>query len=786
MKPKALVSKINSNPVKSMVKNDGAIKEEDSSGSGSDDEDLSGEELGDESESSGMEGDGDDDDCSDLEGEDGEESDEPSDIDGEGTDEGSDQAMSEEVSDEGDSVHKEASVSEGKKHKKALQKLKKSDPEFYQFLEENDKKLLQFDVSDSESEGSADEGEAVDVHVPPEELEGASDESDYEPEEGVETVHGVNKAITLQMVEEWQQQLPDDKSINTMVEVMKAFHAAVQRVDSEEDGDISEYKVTGSSVFNAVVRLCVVDLPLSLRKMLKISPEATHFQPSKCKKWKKIQGSLKRYLTDLLKLLSGVSSENILRVLLKHNHQMIIFWCAFSNLKKPLIKHLVKLWSTSEDDTVRILSFLCLLRLNSTKTVDQSNPGSSTKSYETTLKIMYLAYVQNTKFVSPSVLPGINFMRQSLSEMYALNEAGAYPHVFMYIRQLAIHLRNAITLKKKESVQAVYNWQFVNSLHLWAKLLAITNEKSPLRPLLYPLVQVAIGTVKLIPTAQYYPLRFHILRMLIQLSSETGVFIPILPFLIEILHFNFNKKHTKVSMKPMNFNCILRLSKSQLQENGFKDAVMDAVYEHIFMYLATESHRIGFPDLVIPLCMEIRKFNKTCKVANYCRKMKQVLEKVEENAKVIESHRKVSFSVHDRNAILEWETNMKNKGTPLFKFWESYNKLNAQKKAKRETGTDKGDDFEIPVIKKPKKVEKNDKETGPVVLFPSSDESEEEIKFWKEDDLEEEDDEPKKVKKLKKKKLDPPVKKIKVEEDDGELMNSAADIVQDLNISEYD
>ena len=40
-------------------------------------------------------------------------------------------------------------------------------------------------------------------------------------------------------------------------------------------------------------------------------------------------------------------------------------------------------------------------------------------------------------------------MRQSLAEMFALDEAASYPHVFLYVRQLAIHLRTAITIHKK-------------------------------------------------------------------------------------------------------------------------------------------------------------------------------------------------------------------------------------------------------------------------------------------------------------------------------------------------
>ncbi|KAG8221939.1 hypothetical protein J437_LFUL002498 [Ladona fulva] len=760
MKPKSFnrgnnnkISKVKSNNTKS-TKNDDT---DESIGSDSEEDELSGEDLGDDSESYGSDDEAEEDEEMDIEDEEEEEI----------------------------SERRPVSYGEDKEHKKALSNLKKSDPEFYEFLQENDKKLLQFDMSDSDSEVSEEEAEdSESVHVPPQKLEGDSEESDFEPEDGIHTIHGANKVITLQMVEDWHQKLQTDKSVATIREVTKAFHAAVARVAADDDGDSTEYKVAGGAVFNAIIRLCIVDLQSAIRKLLKLSPDATHFQTNKCKKWKKVRMIIKGYLVDLLKLISGVTSDHILSVLLKHNHQMIMYWSVFSSLKKTLVKHMVKLWSTSNEDSVRILSFLCLLRLNSSKSMDHED-GVVPQIYETTLKVMYLAYVQNTKFVSPSTLPAISFMRHSLAEMYALNESAAYRHVFMYIRQLAIHLRNAITLNKKENLQTVYNWQFVNSLYLWSHLFSMTNEKSPLRPLLYPLVQVAIGTVKLIPTAQYFPLRFHIVRILTHLSAETGIYIPVLPFLIEVLNFNFNKKHTKVSMKPLNFTCILRLSKIQMQENGFKDAVIDSLYEALFAYLAVESHRIGFPDLVIPLIVELKKFNKTCKIANHCRKMKQVLEKIEENVKAVESQRKVSFQIHDQKAVLEWETNFKKQGTPLSKFYETWNKLNKQNAAKKATGRDKDDDDGLPVIKKLKK-SIEDKKPGPVELFPSDDESDHDINFLNMEEEEEEviEEKSKKSKKHKTKENKP---KEKIKDEPIDLYeDDVADVVQDINISEYD
>ena len=104
-----------------------------------------------------------------------------------------------------------------------------------------------------------------------------------------------------------------------------------------------------------------------------------------------------------------------------------------------------------------------------------------------------------------------------------------------------------------------------------------TNEA--LEPLIYPLVQLTNGTIKLNYTTKYFPLRFHLARLLIQLSEQTGKFIPILPYYLDILNnHNMGKKAPKLSMKPMDFSCVLRLSKSQLAENGFRDATIGESY----------------------------------------------------------------------------------------------------------------------------------------------------------------------------------------------------------------
>lgn len=140
----------------------------------------------------------------------------------------------------------EAEEDEVEAHKKSLEKLKQTDPEFYSFLEENDKKLLKFDVSD----GDDDEEDVEEkVHVPSGELEVASDESDFESEEKVEDKGAVN----LKLLKKWQVDIRNDKSNQTIRNLVHAFHAALRRVSNNEDDDEPvQFKVGGKCFFISI------------------------------------------------------------------------------------------------------------------------------------------------------------------------------------------------------------------------------------------------------------------------------------------------------------------------------------------------------------------------------------------------------------------------------------------------------------------------------------------------------------------------------------------------------
>lgn len=176
--------------------------------------------------------------------------------------------------------------------------------------------------------------------------------------------------------------------------------------------------------------------------------------------------------------------------------------------------------------------------------------------------------------------------------------------------------------------------------------------------------------MRLIPTAQYFPLRFHLIRSLLRISLATGTYIPLAPVLLEVLNSNEMKKSPKPStLKSLDFSTSIRAPKSYLRTRVYQDGVGDQVAELLSEFFVLWTKSIAFPELALPVTVMLKRWlkevsNKTSgnKNGKVNSTLALVVQKLEANSRWIEERRaKVDFAPSDRAGVegflkdVEWE-----------------------------------------------------------------------------------------------------------------------------------
>ncbi|OJD35426.1 ribosome assembly protein noc2 [Diplodia corticola] len=550
-------------------------------------------------------------------------------------------------------------------HKQHLEELKKKDPEFYKYMQENDPELLGFaedaDLAEID-ELSASEAE----DTPKKKKKKSKKQEDSDDEEAA-----ASNELTKTLVKKWSTAMTEKHSLRATKEVVLAFRAAAHL--NEEDGKEYKYSISNPDVYHELLLLALNRVPEVLQHHLPVKESATGKVrvPTEGKKFSNMTPMLKSHATSVMHLLGSLSDAATLRMTVSSLLPLLPYILSFKKLLRDLAKTIVSIWADSSNtEATRIASFLVLRRL-----IVIGDAGIK----EATLKAVYQGFVQGSRNTTVHTIAGVNLMKNSAAELWGLDPNMGYTTGFTFIRQLAIHLRTSITNKSKESYKTVYNWQYVHSLDFWSRVVsshcdtmreAESGKESPLRPLIYPIVQVTLGAMRLIPTAQYFPLRFQMIRSLLRITLSTSTYIPLAPALYEVLNSAEMRKPPKpATLKPLDFATNIRAAKSYLRTRVYQDGVGEQVAELLAEFFVLWSKNIAFPELALPMLVMLKRWmkdasnktkgNKNTKV-NHA--IGIVVQKLEANSRWIEERRaKVDFAPNNRAGVegflkeTEWE-----------------------------------------------------------------------------------------------------------------------------------
>lgn len=544
--------------------------------------------------------------------------------------------------------------------KAEMEKLAENDPDFHEYLQNNESSLLDFknEIGGIEGEDDDDDDEDDDA------MEGAGDDDDDDDEPKSNDV--LVDAKTLKAMEYGAFESHGLKPLRKLIQAyVSACHMADAQ-DQDEDGsgrlrinNSKKYLIESSTVFDKLMVTCLSKVHEELHYHLlgkgssveggddmvddeeeqdnavalstdeiDVNAPANPRKLVNSHRWTALKMSIQSFIKATLHLMAEAKEAKLLSFIIKSLANYVPYLSAFPRLGKALLKALTSKWASTSDasesyQTVRLNAFLRIRQLALT----QPFPF-----IELCLKSTYLAYAKASKFANAStvssLLPQLTFMGNCVVELYSLDYASSYQHAFVYIRQLALHLRSALQKKTPDTFRIVYCWQYMHCLKLWTAVLAASSGKTGdgddegalMRSLIYPLVEIVFGVAKLIPSTRHLPLRLHCVRYLQQLAAASEMFIPTTSILLEVFdlkEISMAPKRVKKrtgDVRGVRLPVILKLPKEDALRTVEQ---LDTCLGETFLLLNREvdlyKYSAGIPEFSVRICQTLRKFAKQTK-----------------------------------------------------------------------------------------------------------------------------------------------------------------------------
>lgn len=260
--------------------------------------------------------------------------------------------------------------------------------------------------------------------------------------------------------------------------------------------------------------------------------------------------------------------------------------------------------------------------------------------------------------------------------------------------------RSPLHRSRQDAYKQVYNWQYAHCVDFWSLVLARacsveakaerSGKSSELDPLIYPLVQVTTGAIKLISNPRSYPYHFHLIRSLIHLVRYTNVYVPLAPYLLPIITSTVSTGKPKSStLRPLDMETNIRAPQQFLRTRAYEEGVIEEAAYLLGDYLSTRPimGSIAFPEVVTPIIVTLRRALKAGKTSGGPSKSKEVgmirnlVERVEESAKATEKQRlSVRFGPGDTKEVDEWEGKLNIEETPLGRYMKVQKKARGRKR----------------------------------------------------------------------------------------------------------
>mmetsp|Transcript_85117 Transcript_85117/g.150540 ORF Transcript_85117/g.150540 Transcript_85117/m.150540 type:complete len:889 (-) Transcript_85117:61-2727(-) len=395
-------------------------------------------------------------------------------------------------------------TSEAQRHEDELRAIKERDPEFYKFLVEQDKQLLDFRADELRGEEEEEQAEG----------EEEKDEDFAAVQAGQEDQAG--RLLTLERFK--QIEASAQTSFTAFKAALNAFHAAVRSIqgapEAEGAADLEEaagaqpgdseaqhlrsklaqknkkkadkernrsaaslkrkqrstMTIDSEATFSEVLEWCIANVPSLLRHYAgeegdkkgkkgknqkaekKDEGSEELFDATKFLRWRRVKVMANIFWDEALFLLNHLQAPEMLEFVLRNcsRPDSLCWLWPFKHLRKRYLRRCCSLWArldgTQASQPVRLLAFLFIR--NSAAMALQARFGEKDKDGAPQLEVLVRTVLRAfaeaaSQGYSWRSLSSFRFMENCILELFRIEDATAYRVGYVCIRQLALILRNA-------------------------------------------------------------------------------------------------------------------------------------------------------------------------------------------------------------------------------------------------------------------------------------------------------------------------------------------------------
>eukprot|EP00981_Chlorochromonas_danica_P006543 scaffold1431_cov167-Ochromonas_danica.AAC.3 len=548
-------------------------------------------------------------------------------------------------------VEQEEEADTFKAHKEELERLKEKDPEFFAFLREHDEGLLHFGEGEEEEDLDGDIDEAAD------ELE-EQDESDEEDEQGAAGVkwHREPEELTVEAFErcreralrgQWQE----------MRHLFSMFKAACQPprdTEGGDDGDQDEergrYFIVDAEVFQEVLSTSLDTLHQVFRHHLNL--DVDHLTRDALaslgshKRWRRMASMVRGLWQQMLRLVSTLyllpRHAEMTAFLLSSLVHYLPFLSPLPRLAKAAVKVFLTVWTAPGAEGLDHFEATQRLRQSAFQAVLTFASYAPGAILEDIFRAAYLKFARRARIaLTELTAPSMRFWTHCLVSLYRTDRALAYQEAFLYIRQLALHARLAFVRQGEAVMKPLRTWQYVNCLKVWtAVLVSCPDAEHGLGMLVYPLAQVMMAVMSLLPSAYYSPLRIHLIGCLQQLAAHSGTFIPTGLALTDMLAYDelFAKPTPSTDAVP-RLSLLLAFPANSLHHVVVRDALVQQVMQLLQGEAEVYRYHPACAEYFYVLLKRLRIFSKRTKTSKWRDQARAVMLRLSEYSESAKAER---------------------------------------------------------------------------------------------------------------------------------------------------